>query len=148
MGNEIRIFTIGFAGKSAEQFFCALQHSGVKRLLDIRLNNTSQLAGFTKRDDLRYFLDRIAGIAYRHVPELAPTREILDAYKKDGGQWSTYETDFLKLLAARNAQQILSRDLLVDACFLCSEEKPDHCHRRLVAEYLACRLGNTLISHL
>ena len=98
MDKAISIFTIGFTKKTAEEFFAKLQAAGVKRVIDIRLNNVSQLAGFSKKDDLRYFLRAIAGIDYLHVPELAPTQDILDAYKKHKGDWSVYETEFMKLM--------------------------------------------------
>ena len=139
---SIRIFTIGFTRKSAEHFFTSLQNAGVKRIVDVRLNNSSQLAGFTKMEDLRFFLKAICGMDYLHVPELAPTREMLDAYKKQGGDWSVYERQFLDLLAHRRIEDHVPRDIINDGCLLCSEDKPHHCHRRLVAEYLAARWQN------
>jgi uncharacterized protein (DUF488 family) len=132
----MRLFTIGFTKKSAEQFFTRLEKSGTKRLVDVRLNNVSQLAGFAKKDDLRYFLQAICGIDYLHLPLLAPTQRMLDAYKKDRVDWQLYETQFLELMRERQIEREVSRDVLVDACLLCSEDKPEHCHRRLVAEYL------------
>jgi uncharacterized protein (DUF488 family) len=101
MRSEVKIFTIGFTKKTAEEFFTRLMRAGVRRVIDIRLNNVSQLAGFTKRDDLRYFLQEIGGIDYMHRPDLAPTQEILDAFKKNKGRWPAYERDFLALLSAR-----------------------------------------------
>jgi len=145
---KIRIFTIGFTRKSAEEFFTLLIRAGVKRVIDIRLNNTSQLAGFTKKDDLRYFLDAIAGIDYLHRPDLAPTQKIMDDFKKGKRSWEDYERDFLTLLAARKAEENVEPELLQDACLLCSEVKPLHCHRRLVAEYLRSKWGNVEIVHL
>lgn len=142
------IFTIGFTQKSAEQFFTLLQKAGVRRVLDIRLNNTSQLAGFTKQDDLRYFLKALAGIDYRHLPELAPTTEILEAFKKHGGPWSQYEKDFLALVQERKILEILQPQDIHMGCLLCSEPRPDRCHRRLVAEYLAAHWPNVSIVHL
>ena len=144
----VHLFTIGFAGKSAEDFFTRLRDAGVKRLVDIRLNNTSQLAGFAKKDDLRFFLKAIGGIDYVHVPELAPTQEILEAYKKLKGDWAAYEVGFLELMAQRGVEDKVSRELLDQACLLCSEDKPAHCHRRLVAEYLQRRWGEVEITHL
>jgi uncharacterized protein (DUF488 family) len=132
----MKIFTIGFTRKSAETFFTELKDARVKRLVDVRLNNTSQLAGFTKKDDLAYFVKAICGIDYIHVPELAPTAEILDAFKKRKGDWRLYEEQFLDLMRSRRIDETVSRDLIDEGCLLCSEEKPDRCHRRLVAEYL------------
>ena len=144
----MKLFTIGFTKKSAEIFFTTLKLAGVKLLVDIRLNNTSQLAGFTKRDDLRYFAMAICHIGYVHLPELAPTQDILDAYKKHGGDWAVYEHRFLELMKARKIEKTVSREMMDGACLLCSEEKPQHCHRRLVAEYLKEKWGNIEIEHL
>ena len=144
----MRIFSIGFTKKSAEQFFTTLRESGAKRVVDVRLNNVSQLAGFSKRDDLRYFLHAICGMDYVHLPVLAPTQTLLDAYKKAKGDWATYEQQFVELIGARRIQDVIPRDVISDACFLCSEEKPHHCHRRLVAEYLRDHWGGIEIVHL
>jgi uncharacterized protein (DUF488 family) len=144
----MKLFTIGFTRKSAEQFFTKLQGAGVRRLVDVRLNNTSQLAGFTKRDDLKYFSETICGIPYLHMPELAPTAEILDPYKKKKGDWGLYESAFQELMAARKIEETIDRGTLSEACLLCSEEQPDHCHRRLVAEYLADHWGGVEIHHI
>jgi uncharacterized protein (DUF488 family) len=146
--NSVRITTIGFTKKNAEQFFTALQKVHIKRLLDVRLNNQSQLAGFSKRDDLAYFLKTILNIEYVHLSTLAPTQEMLDAYKKAKGSWSEYEKRFLDLMAHREIERQLDRQLLDSACLLCSEDKPHHCHRRLVAEYLKEKWGNVSIEHL
>jgi uncharacterized protein (DUF488 family) len=148
MMSKVKVLTIGFTKKTAEEFFTRLIRAGVKRVIDIRLNNVSQLAGFTKRDDLRYFLRTIAGIDYLHRPDLAPMQQILDAFKKSKGSWPVYERDFLALLAERGAERAVTPDLLHEACLLCSEEKPAQCHRRLVAEYLRSKWGNVEISHL
>jgi uncharacterized protein (DUF488 family) len=144
----MKIFTIGFTKKSAETFFTKLKDGGVKRLVDVRLNNVSQLAGFTKKDDLRYFTKVICGIEYVHLPELAPTADILDPYKKaKNGDWSLYERQFLDLMRTRNIED-MPREILEGGCLLCSEEKPHHCHRRLVAEYLKEKWGTVEIIHL
>ncbi|MBU1744529.1 MAG: DUF488 domain-containing protein [Proteobacteria bacterium] len=148
MMSQIKLFTIGFTKKTAEEFFTRLIKAGVKRVIDIRLNNVSQLAGFAKRDDLRYFLRTIGGIDYLHRPDLAPTQQILDAFKKSKGNWSVYERDFSALLAERGAETAVTPELLHEACLLCSEEKPAQCHRRLVAEYLHSKWGNVEIVHL
>ncbi len=144
----MKLFTIGFTKKSAEQFFTRLKQPGLVRLVDVRLNNTSQLAGFTKMNDLQYFLREICKIDYVHLAELAPTQDILDAYKKDSGDWSVYERQFLALLAARRVEETVDKDLLAGGCLLCSEATPEHCHRRLVAEYLQGKWGEVEIEHL
>jgi uncharacterized protein (DUF488 family) len=144
----MRLFTIGFTKKSAERFFTALSQAGVQRVLDIRLNNVSQLAGFAKRDDLRFFLKALCGIDYLHLPVLAPSKELLDAYRNNGSDWPTYQSGFLKLISEREIEKRVSKELIDGGCLLCSEEAPDHCHRRLVAEYLADEWGELKISHL
>ena len=144
----MRIFTIGFTRKSAEEFFNRLCNSQVRRLVDVRLNNVSQLAGFSKRDDLRFFLRAICQADYVHVPELAPTQSLLDQYKKLDHDWASYADKFCALIHERRVEQTLQRELFDDACLLCSEDKPDYCHRRLVAEYLRDQWGGVEIIHL
>ena len=144
----MRIFTIGFTKKSAETFFSLLSGSGAKRVVDVRLNNVSQLAGFAKKEDLKYFLRAICGMDYVHLPDLAPTQAMLGAYKKEKGDWSAYEVQFLALMKSREIEKSISKDVLADGCLLCSEEKPQHCHRRLVAEYLRDMWGDVEIIHL
>jgi uncharacterized protein (DUF488 family) len=130
------LFTIGFTQTTAEQFFTNLGTSGVRRLIDVRLNNVSQLAGFAKRKDLEFFLKSICNIDYYHAPELAPTKDILDEYKKNKGSWQEYENRFLELMQKRRIERNYDLGFLDNACLLCSEKKPHNCHRRLVAEYL------------
>ena len=144
----MKVFTIGFTKKSARRFFEVLRISGAKRVVDIRLNNVSQLAGFAKKDDLAYFLKEICGMEYVHLPELAPTQEILNEYKKQRGDWKTYETRFLALMKQRRIEETLSREAIADGCLLCSEDKPHQCHRRLVAEYLKQHWGDVDINHI
>ncbi|MBI1380732.1 MAG: DUF488 family protein [Planctomycetaceae bacterium] len=144
----MKLFTMGFTKKSAEQFFALLHQPSLVRVVDVRLNNVSQLAGFTKRDDLAYLLREVAHLEYAHLPVLAPTQELLNAYKKDGGDWATYQSRFLDLIAERRIETALDRTLLDGACLLCSEPTPHRCHRRLVAEYLADKWGNVEIQHL
>jgi uncharacterized protein (DUF488 family) len=145
----MKLFTIGFTKKSAETFFTRLKSAGVRRLIDVRLNNVSQLAGFTKKDDLRYFTKAICNIEYVHLPELAPTADILNEYKKaKNGDWQLYERQFLELIRARHIEDTTPRQLLDGGCLLCSEEKPDHCHRRLVAEYLKDKWGDVDVEHI
>lgn len=144
----IRLFTIGFTRKTAEQFFTKLQQAGVKRLIDIRLYNNSQLAGFSKRDDLAYFLRSIAGIEYVHALDLAPTKELLDRYKKIDKDWPAYETEFIRLITNRRIEETIAPEMLDHGCLLCSEDRPAHCHRRLVAEYLRDKWKRVEIHHL
>ncbi|HET9016047.1 MAG TPA: DUF488 domain-containing protein [Thermomicrobiaceae bacterium] len=144
----MRILTIGFTHKSAEQFFGTLERAGVRTVVDIRLHNTSQLAGFAKRDDLRFFLDRVAGIGYRHEALLAPTEEILTGYQKKAITWPEYEERFGALLRERAVESALDPAGLDDTCLLCSEATPDRCHRRLVAEYLQQHWPDVEIVHL
>jgi uncharacterized protein (DUF488 family) len=148
MSNPINLFTIGFTQKSAKNFFDSLKKAGVKRVIDTRLNNVSQLAGFTKKADLEYFLKTIDNIDYVHLVDLAPTQDILDEYKKKKGDWATYEKKFLQLIENRQIEEKVSPDLIDNACLLCSEAKPHQCHRRLVAEYLNGKWGNVSICHL
>ena len=144
----MRVFTIGFTRKSAEAFFSTVCGSGAKRVVDVRLNNVSQLAGFSKRDDLRYFLRAICGLDYVHLPELTPTQELLDHYRKFKAGWPAYERRFLTLMRQRRVEEIVPREIIADACLLCSEDTPHHCHRRLVTEYLRDRWGGLQITHL
>jgi uncharacterized protein (DUF488 family) len=145
----MEVYSIGFTQKSAREFFETLRSAGIRRLLDIRLNNTSQLAGFAKRDDLAFFLREICQAEYIHVPLLAPTQEMLDTYKKGKGEWQQYETQFLALMREREIERNLDRALFeVPAVLLCSEKTPEHCHRRLVLDYLAEKWGEIKAVHL
>ena len=144
----MKLFTIGFTQKSAEEFFSLLENAGVKRVLDIRLNNKSQLAGFSKSEDLEYFLRELGGIGYRHVVEMAPTQPLLDKARKAKGTWDGFEKQFIALMKQRRAETSVDRKELADACLLCSEHEPDHCHRRLVAEYLKRVYPDIEIVHL
>jgi uncharacterized protein (DUF488 family) len=147
---EIRkAYSIGFTKRTAEGFFETLKKTGIKQLIDIRLNNVSQLAGFTKREDLKYFLKTICGVIYRHELILAPTQDILDAYKKEKGNWSNYEKSFLELMAARQVENKIPRSTFeLPTVLLCSEPTPQKCHRRLVLEYLKSKWGDIEIVHL
>ncbi|MBD2516397.1 DUF488 domain-containing protein [Nostoc sp. FACHB-973] len=147
MNQLVNLFTIGFTQKKAEQFFETLLNAGVKRVIDTRLNNASQLAGFTKKQDLEYFLRKIGGIEYIHILDLAPTKDILDQYKKKQINWAIYEQRFNQLITERKIEKKVSLDLLNEGCLLCSEAKPHNCHRRLVAEYLQCKLDKTINIH-
>jgi uncharacterized protein (DUF488 family) len=142
------LFTIGFTKKNAREFFTRLRQPGLKRVVDVRLSNTSQLAGFTKKGDLEFFLKEICSLGYVHLPALAPTPEIMEAGRKGGAAGDAWERDFLTLLASRRVEETVPRELLDGGCLLCSEAKPDRCHRRLVAEYLRGKWGGVDIRHL
>ena len=145
----MEVYTIGFRNKSASEFFGALRKAGIRQLLDIRLHNTSQLAGFTKRDDLAFFLTEICGAAYRHEPLLAPTEEILKACGKRKRDWPEYESRFLALLSKRQIKAKLDRKLFeTPTVLLCSEPTAEYCHRRLVLEYLKRKWSDLSIVHL
>lgn len=144
----ITLFTIGFTKKNAKTFFETLRDAGVKKLIDIRLNNKSQLAGFTKQDDLKYFLKKILDIEYIHVLEFAPTDDILTAYKKKEIDWTEYEKRFNNLIKERKIENIFIPSELNRWCLMCSEPLPNKCHRRLVAEYLKNKLSSITLQHL
>ena len=142
------LYTIGSGQKTARNFFTLLRQNGVKLVLDIRLNNTSQLAGYTKKPDLEYFLGAIAGIGYRHMTEFAPTEALMDGYKSKKLTWQEYADQYARILADRQALDRLDPALFADACLLCSEPKATGCHRRLLAEHLAARIPGLTIVHL
>ncbi len=146
----MEIFTIGFAQTPAAEFFGKLKRAGIRRLLDVRLNNTSQLAAYAKRDDLQFFLREICGADYEHDPLLAPTQTMLDAYKKHKGSWQAYEEQFMKLMVDRRIEQHLDRERFetMPTVLLCSEHTAEHCHRRLVLEYLMPRWPEIVPVHL
>ena len=146
--HPITIFTIGFTRKTAETFFGKLKRAGVVKVVDTRLNNESQLAGFSKKEDLKYFLRAILSIEYMHAMEFAPTDEILSAYKKKKMTWSEYEEHFRAMISGRKIENVLTQRELDRSCLLCSEAEPDHCHRRLVAEYLKSKWPDVEIRHL
>ncbi len=143
----MKLYTIGFTKRSAEDFFGTIARSGATRVVDVRLNNSSQLAGFSKRDDLRYFLKAICAIEYVHLPQFAPTQELLDDYRTSK-DWPQYEAKFRALMAERQVENSIAPSDLDGACLLCSEPKPDKCHRRLVAEYLQENWGPIDVIHL
>jgi len=145
----MEIYSAGFTKHGARKFFGALKEAGIERLVDVRLNNTSQLASFAKRDDLEYFLEVIVHAEYVHEPLLAPTKELLDAYKKAKGDWDTYEVGFRALLAERQIETTIPKDLFQPkTLLLCSEHTPEHCHRRIVIEYLNEHWGEVQGIHL
>jgi uncharacterized protein (DUF488 family) len=145
---SITLFTVGFTGKTAQEFFEILKQSGVRRVVDIRLNNASQLAGFTKKGNLEYFLRTIADINYVHEQDFAPTKEILEDYKKKRIDWNQYENQYRRLIEERRPAKKLKPEDFDLACLLCSEPTAEQCHRRLAAEYLKETWGNVTIVHL
>ncbi len=143
------IFTIGFTKKTAKEFFDLLRKESIITLLDVRLNTTSQLSGFAKQKDLKFFLQELCDVEYVHLPDWAPTKDILNAYKKKEISWESYEDKFLNLMARRLIEKDVNPDLMQNSCLLCSEDKPHHCHRRLVVEYLNENTGlNLKVKHL
>jgi uncharacterized protein (DUF488 family) len=132
----VDVATIGFTRTTAAHFFERLKQAKVRKLIDVRLHNTSQLAGFAKAGDLAYFLEQICGIEYVRQPVLAPTDEILKPLKRDKGPWPVYERAFLRLMKERRIESQLDPQMFAGGCLLCSEAQPHHCHRRLVCEYL------------
>jgi len=144
----MKIFTVGYNRKSAEEFFNLLKQPGLARVVDVRLHNVSQLAGFTKMKDLQFFLREIDDLDYLHMTELAPSEPIFVAYRRRGGDWGTFERAFLSLMRARHIEITLDRSIMDGACLLCGEPQPEHCHRRLVAEYLRDKWGDVEIVHL
>jgi uncharacterized protein (DUF488 family) len=144
-----RLFTIGFTKTSAAHFFERLRMAGVRTVIDVRLNTTSQLAGFAKAGDLAYFLGRIGGIGYRAEPLLAPTQELLARYRGRQFGWDDYEVQFRDLIRERRIEDRIERGSLEDACLLCSEATPHKCHRRVVCDHLSEAWGKDLeVRHL
>lgn len=145
----MEVFTIGFTKKTAAEFFGILRRAGIRRLIDVRLNNVSQLAGFTKKEDLQFFLREICDAEYVHEPMLAPTQAMLDGYKKAKGSWKEYEGKFLALMMERKIEDNLDPALFSEpAVLLCSEPTPENCHRRLIVEYLQSKWKHVQCTHL
>lgn len=150
LGNWIRPVSEHGEGELAPSE-CLLTNRRAPRVLDfveVPLNNSSQLAGFAKRDDLAFFLKDLCDVDYIHIPELAPSKNILDAYKKHNGDWNVYEREFIDLMVKRAIEKSVPKDLIDHGCLLCSEHLPKHCHRRLVVEYLAKHWGEIRTEHL
>jgi uncharacterized protein (DUF488 family) len=144
----VNVFTIGYAGKNAREFFTILRQANITKVIDVRLYNTSQLAGFTKKRDIEFFLRSIVGAKYTHLPIMAPTKQLLNDYKKGLINWQQYETQFKSIITERQIEKHIMPQDMDMACFLCSEATADNCHRRLVAEHLAKHLQNVSIVHL
>ena len=145
-----KIFTIGFTKMTAEEFFTLLERSGVKLVVDVRLSVKSQLLGFTKYPDIKYFLRNLSGIDYFHDPVFAPTEPLFNRYKKNYITWREYEREFAELMAERNADEYILKNYAAreNICLLCTEVSPENCHRRLVAERIRDVLGDVEIVHL
>ena len=142
-------FTIGHSKTPAREFFGKLSNAGVRRVIDVRLKNTSALAGYARRDDLAYLLESFTGIHYVHSPELSPDEELFNDYKKKGLPWADYEPRFMTLMEAREIEKKVDPALLENTCLLCAEKTPHECHRRLVLEYLQDKWGTPLdVVHL
>lgn len=144
----MKLSTIGFTKKTAQRFFNLLKGSGVRRIVDVRLNNQSQLAGFAKQNDLAWLASELCDVDYVHIPDLAPTKDLLSDYRQGKIQWEEYESRFIELMITRKIESTVARDVVNDGCLLCSEDQPHFCHRRLVAEYLSEKWGGIEINHL
>lgn len=144
----VNIYTIGFTQKSAESFFSLIRKNGILTVIDTRLNNTSQLSGFAKQNDLKFFLKEICGCEYIYIPDLCPTKEILKPYQNKEISWDQYQDKFLNLMSVRNIEKYITEKYLNGGCLLCSEHEPHYCHRRLVAEYLKQYNSSVEINHL
>ena len=147
--DAVQVATIGFTGKTAQRFFDSLKQAQIRTVLDVRLHNTSQLAGFAKKQDLRYFLENLCGAAYLEIPELTPERDLLKRYQGKVLGWDEYAAAYLELIAKRGVERQLNIDLFRSGCLLCSEHLPHHCHRRIALEYLNTQWNSSLkITHL
>lgn len=144
----ITLYTIGFTEKSAEKFFSLLENNNVRKVVDTRISNTSQLAGFAKGKDLAFFARRIGNMEYSHELTFAPTKELLDRYRAKTMSWDEYATAYLNLLDMRQIAKRVHIEELHHNCFLCSEHSPEKCHRRLLAEYLRSMEPDLQIVHL
>ncbi len=145
----MKLLTIGYTKSTAKSFFTRLKNANVKTVIDVRLSNNNLFAGFTKKEDLRFFLNEICNIDYKHMPNLlAPSKDLHKRNQKGTLPWSQYETEFIQLLIDRKIENVLMQRTFDHGCLLCSESTADHCHRRLVAEYLQQKWGNIDIEHL
>ncbi len=143
----MKLFTIGSTKKTAEEFFSLLEQNNVKSVIDIRLK-VGALSGFSKKSDLPFFLDRISGISYSEMNQCAPTDELIKDYQNDEITWSEYRREYLKIIKERKILDDFSKKMLNRACLLCFEPEPDHCHRRILAEYLQKNYSDISIIHL
>jgi uncharacterized protein (DUF488 family) len=144
----IKLYTIGFTNKSAEQFFELLKINRITTIIDTRINNISQLSGFAKGRDLAYFARELGNIEYIHKLDFAPTKELLEKYRKKLITWEEYETEYINLLDTRKICSKINIEQFHQNCFLCSEHTPEKCHRRLLVDYLKSRFNSIEIQHL
>ena len=147
-GRVVKLYTIGFTRKSASDFFGLLRESGAERVVDVRLRNTSGLAGWSKKSDLPWFLRELCGMDYVHLPRLSPTDQLLDGYRKKQITWDEYEPIYGALIERRLVRAAIPQDIIANSCLLCSEHQPQRCHRRLLAEHLQQHWGDIEIIHL
>jgi len=145
---KIKLFTIGYTKKSAQQFFELLKKNQIKRVVDIRLNNKGVFAGFSKMGDIQYFCKILINADYIYKPEFAPTKDMLKRYRKKEITWEDYEKEYDDLIEKRNIKESLKINEYDYNCFLCSEHLPDKCHRKLLAEYFLKLNSNIEISHI
>lgn len=144
----IKIFTIGFTGKPASKFFDLLESNGVTKIIDTRISNSSQLSGFAKGSDLKYFAKRISNIGYEHKLDFAPTKELLDLYRGKKITWDEYTVQYLNLIQSRHITDHIKIENYDNCCLLCSEHTSEKCHRRLLAEFLQSHYPDVEIVHL
>lgn len=144
----IKLYTIGFTQKSAEQFFNLMRENAVKTIVDTRINNVSQLAGFAKGADLSFFAKEIGNMNYEHNIDFAPTKDLLNDYRNKKITWKEYELEYLNLLDTRKILKKVNIEQLHQHCLLCSEHTPEKCHRRLLAEYFKSVRNDIEIVHL
>jgi uncharacterized protein (DUF488 family) len=131
----IKLYTIGFTKKTARQFFELLKKNNIKKLIDVRINHASQLAGFAKGADLEYFAEEICGIKYEHIADFAPTKELLSDYQNKKIDWTEYQKIYRSIIETRKVIETYNFEDFDDACFLCSEPTADQCHRGILVEY-------------
>ena len=144
----IKLYTIGFTGKSAEKFFDLLKKAEVKKIIDTRINNVSQLSGFAKGTDLKFFAKEIGNISYEHDIDFAPTKDLLADYRSKKITWQEYEKEYLNLLDLRKVKSKIEIQKLHKNCLLCSEHTAEKCNRRLLAEYLQQSFNDVEVIHL
>ncbi len=153
----MKLYTIGFKKRSAEKFFTILKDSNIQKLIDVRRKNNSLFSGFTKKQDLRFFLEECFAIIYEHIPEFAPSEGLLKSYRKrigskkyDLNAWDDYERQFYREVLSKPivGRFKIAVETFSSVCLLCSEEKADYCHRRLLAEYFERQLSNIKVIHL
>lgn len=144
----MKLFTIGFTGKTAEEFFALLKKNKVRKVIDVRRNNTSQLAVFTRASDFPFFLDKVGGIEYEHRLDMAPSQELVKSYRAKEIDWKKFRSTYLKEIRKSKVAAQVSKKDLSNACLVCSEHEPEHCHRSHLAEHLEKELGGIEIVHL